>query len=344
MKIYSLLKYYRRIRSPRLKLLGILLFHILHKRYLYILMDPSLACNFRCRLCFFSDPEACASMKGRFSQEDIEALSKAIFHRGLKIQIGCGAEPTTYSGLAELVKLAHDKGIPNISITTNGSLLTREKLQQLVENGLGEIILSAHGLSKETYEFMMRGSDYDHFLQLIKDVADIKKDHPELLFRINYTVCNENLDDLKQVPSLFGDFWPDIIQLRPVQDIGSTAYDNYSMSPIIKKYGECIEPVIRFCQSHQITCIYPQKEHLTIIEEENKKKEHLVSVVDAQPCINLSPHAHWKEEFNPYEETFEQFAKRTHRVRNWIKMLLGLNGNISRTDEAVTHALNYHVK
>ena len=341
MNIYSLLKYYRRIKSPRIKLLGILVLHVLRRRYLYISMDPSLSCNFRCRMCFFSNPEIRAQMKDRFSQEDIHAFANALFHRALKIQIGCGAEPLTFSGLPELVKLASEKGIANISVTTNGSLLTREKLQQLIDHGLTEIILSAHGLSKPVYEYMMPGANYEHFLLLVRDISDVKKKHPKLLFRINYTVCEKNIDDLKLIPSLFKEFTPDVIQLRPVQDIGGI-YNNYSMASIMDKYTECIVPVVQFCEARGITCIYPQINHLEIIDDENGKKSHLNAVVDMLPCINVSPYDHWKEEFNPYMETFEDYARRTSRVSRIWKMFLGLNS--ASENETVTHALNYDVK
>ena len=344
MNIYTLLKYYRKIRSPRLKLIGILFFHLFRKRYLYLLVDPSLSCNFRCRLCFFSDPETAASMKGHFSLEDIQALADSIFHRALKIQIGCGAEPMTYANLPELVKLAHDKGIRNISVTTNGSLLTLEKLRQLVDNGLSEIILSAHGFSKERYEYMMRGGSFDHFLQLLKDLATVKECHPHLLFRINYTMCEENIEDIKLLPSLFKDIYPDVLQLRPVQDIGSKDYDNYSMTPLQQRYEDCIMATTRYCKEHDITCIYPQEDHLNVIADENEKHLHLHAVVDMLPGFYLAPYAGWKDHFNPYKETFESYAKRTHRVRNCLKMLLGIDKGVGQEVDSVTHSLNYTVK
>ena len=344
MNIYTLLKYYRNIKSPRLKLLGILCFHVFHRRYLYILVDPSLSCNFRCRLCFFSDPKTAATMKGYFSLEDIQALANAIFHRGLKLQIGCGAEPMTYSKLPELVKMAYDKGIRNISVTTNGSLLTQEKLRLLVKNGLNEIILSAHGFSKERYEYMMRGGSFNHFQQLLKDIVTVKKEYPQLMFRVNFTICEENVEDLKLLPSLFRDSPPNVIQLRPVQNIGSTAYDNYSMSALQKHYEECIMTTVRFCQENNISCIYPQKKHLNVIAEENQKLEHLHAVVDMLPGFYLAPYEGWKNNFNPYEETFESYSKRTHRVRKCLKMLLGIDKGIGQEVDSVTHSLNYTVK
>lgn len=283
-------------------------------------------------------------MKGHFSLEDLQALANSIFHRGLKIQIGCGAEPMTYSKLPELVKLAHDKGIRNISVTTNGSLLTQEKLRQLVGNGLTEIILSAHGLSKERYEYMMRGGSFDHFQQLLKDIATVKQEHPQLMLRINYTICEENIEDLKLFPLVFKDIYPNVIQLRPVQDIGSTAYDNYSMSSLRERYEDCIMTTVKFCQQNNISCIYPLEDHLDVIAEENQKRAHFHAVVDMLPSFYLAPYAGWKNHFNPYEETFESYSKRTYRVRKCLKMLLGIDEGVGEEADSVTHSLNYTVK
>ena len=341
MNIYSIIKWYHRIKGPRLKLLGILGLHVLRKRYLYIVLDPSLACNLKCRLCYFSNPDSSKELKGNFSDADIAAISDASFHRGLKLQMGCGAEPTTYKGLAKLVKIGKEKKIPNVSITINGSLLTRKRVEQLVTSGLDELILSTHGLSQRVYEEMMRNADFEHFKQLIEHLSEIKNEHPAFKVRINYTMCADNIDDLKLLPTIFYKLKPDVIQLRPVQDIGSIAYSNYSVGVIADKYEECIIPVVQFCSAHKITCIYPQKENLAWIEQENDKQQHLNSAVDMLPYFHLSPHKTWKEEFNPYEETFEQYAKRTHRIKNILRMLFCMK---SSNQEGITKSLNYDIR
>lgn len=63
MNIYKLLKVYQKIKSPKVKLLGILALHITKRRYLSLNIDPALACNFRCRMCYFSDNEAARKNK-----------------------------------------------------------------------------------------------------------------------------------------------------------------------------------------------------------------------------------------------------------------------------------------
>ena len=341
MDIYKIIKIYQRIESPKLKLLGILLLHLLRRRYLYISLDPALACNLRCRMCYFSNPDEDKELHGTFSSEDIQAIAKALFHRGLKLQIGCGAEPTTHKGLADIVKLAKECGIPHTSITTNGNLLTLPLLQKLVENGLDELIVSVHGLEQKTYEGMMVGAHFDRFEQLVENVACIRKEHPAFKFRVNYTVCADNVDNLRLIPKVFAKVKPDVIQLRPVQDIGSTAYTNYSLKELTDTYDEYMTPVITFCQKNGITCLYPNKENLACINEENEQHEHTNSAVDMLPLFYLSPRKGWKEAFNPYTETFEQFSKRTHRVRFMVRTLL--KGTQPEAQYATTKALNYNV-
>ena len=51
MKIYQLLKLYRKIKNPRVKLCGILALHLSGRRYINVFIDPAMACNLRCRMC-----------------------------------------------------------------------------------------------------------------------------------------------------------------------------------------------------------------------------------------------------------------------------------------------------
>ena len=85
-------------------------------------------------MCYFSDSKKRGQVKGNMSDEELDKVEKALFHRALKLQIGCGAEPTLYPHLAELVKRGHRAGIPYISLTTNGQLIAtgRVNLEQLV--------------------------------------------------------------------------------------------------------------------------------------------------------------------------------------------------------------------
>ena len=62
-------------------------------------------------MCYFSDAEAAKNMHGKFTTDDLEVIAKALFPRALRLQIGCGAEPTMSQNLLQLVKLGKQYGV-----------------------------------------------------------------------------------------------------------------------------------------------------------------------------------------------------------------------------------------
>lgn len=344
MDIYTIIRLYRRIRSPRIKLMGILALHLLKRRYVNLFFDPSLSCNLRCRMCYFSDPEARKDMHGTFTEEDIQAIARSLFHRVLRLQIGCGAEPTTFKYLDELIRLASESGVPHISMTTNGQLLTLERMKQLVENGLDELILSAHGLSEKVYEDMMPNAKFAQFLQTLDYLKTVKAEHPQLKVRLNYTINADNIQDLTLLPEVFADIKPNVIQLRPIQKIGESDYNNFSMEQILQMYDEYVKPAVKFCEENDIICIYPQRENLMSIGHKDAAANHVNSVIEMLPCFQLSPYKEWKEKIDPYRETFEDYCRRTHRVKFILNSLFGRVSQENKEEEGTTKALNYQIK
>ena len=72
MDIYKILKFNNAIKNHRVKFLGLWLLSVLNKRYLAIQLDPVLACNLRCKMCYFTDDEYVRkNMKGIFKEESI---------------------------------------------------------------------------------------------------------------------------------------------------------------------------------------------------------------------------------------------------------------------------------
>ncbi|MDR1369353.1 MAG: radical SAM protein, partial [Dysgonamonadaceae bacterium] len=161
---YAFLRLNGYIKSVRIKHLGIFLLHVLKKRYIGIFLDPVFACNLRCKMCYFSDPEKRKQMAaGKFQSEDIERIADAFFHRALKLQIGCGAEPSLFAHNKEIILLGKRKKVPYISMTTNANLLSKEDIHEFIKAGLDEITLSTHGVKKETYEYFMEGASFEKF-------------------------------------------------------------------------------------------------------------------------------------------------------------------------------------
>ena len=334
--IYNILRLGTQIRSRRLKLLGLWLFHVLGKRYIGIFIDPVLACNFRCKMCYFSDEEKRKSLRGTLRYEEIEAIAGSLFHRALKLQVGCGAEPTLHKGLVQIIALGKRYGIPYVSLTTNGNLLTKEQLAAAVENGLDELTLSAHGFTRETYEHLMTNGKFDLFRKLLSNVAEIKKQHPQFKLRINYTINNDNLEELNRIWEVVGDEL-DILQLRPIQKIGESEYRDFDLTNIHARYDDVLVPLIEECRRRHITCLAPDKQNIIVLKENGADDNSIEKVT----YCYVSPQECWQDDFDYRTETFESYAAAHHMG---MKLLGKVFGPKHSKKADVTRKMNYNIK
>ena len=333
MRSPNYLKILKLLQFKWLVLSGIWAFHVLGKRYIGIYIDPALACNLRCKMCYFSDDAKRKELGGSLGLADMRRIAASLFHRALKVQIGCGAEPTVSSNWIEVVKLARQHGVPYVSLTTNGNLLTREKIEHAIEEGLDEITLSAHGMTRATYETLMQNAKFDIFLRLTNDLKSIKRKYPNFKVRVNYTINRDNFDELAQILKVM-DGVPDIIQIRPIQKIGNSEYNDFDLTYIFDNYDKVITPLVEKCRARGIECIYPQRENLVAISEtaeyDNRIEEATYCYISSQSC--------WKPDFDFHNDTFESYSKRTLLARRLFSMIFHKPKNSAIN---TTRKLNY---
>lgn len=254
--VYQLLKLNRLVRSHRLKFAGLWGLYWLHRRHLALRLDPILACNLRCQMCHFSDPVILAAVGNgkRLTGADVERIAEVFFPWALQLYIGCGTEPTTYKGFVNIIELGKRYNVPMIGLVTNGQLLTEEHLTQFVELGLDELSLSTHGVERETYERLMRRASYDKFLEVLEQIATIKKQRgatlPEL--RLNYTVNPDNLPELDRFFEVYGKYQIQTLQIRPIADLGNTEYTKKDLTPHLEEYNRAIHLIEQQCRARGV--------------------------------------------------------------------------------------------
>ena len=302
MNIYNLIKLNRLIKNFRLKFLGIYLLHISKRRYLAIHFDPVNACNLRCKMCYFTDKDYVKKLKGIFPQEEIEYLGKAFFKRALKLQSGCGTEPTLYKNISKIVETASKYKVPNISLTTNANLLENEKLEDWASKGLSEIIISLHGVQKHTYETMMAKADYERFMNSLEIISSIKKKYP-LSLRINYTFNEDNFSELGGFFKTFGKYDIDVLQIRPIIKLGNTAYNNFSLKKIIPMYDDVLQNLTKDAKKHNVMLLAHNIKQI-------KKRVSMESVINKYVYCYISPSDLFNENFKWKEDTYDTYAKR----------------------------------
>jgi len=318
MDIYKILKFNNSIKSHRIKFLGLWMLSVLNKRYLAIQFDPVLACNLRCKMCYFTDSDYVKkNMKGMFKEEDLEALAEVNFKHALKLQIGCGAEPTLFKHNTKLIEIAKQYKVPYISMITNGNLLERKDVSDFATAGLNEFIFSMHGVSKKTYEDLMDKGIYEKFHDALDFITDQKKTHPDLRLRINYTFNQDNFHELEDFFKVYGKYKIDIIQLRPIDKIGETTYNNFSLKNIEKDYARISEMMKTESEKRGITLLFPKS--ITRNEEESLvvKTDNDSSYLTPFTYCYVSPKFFWKDDFDWKTQSWDSWKKQN----NWDKQL-----------------------
>ena len=131
-------------------------------------------CNFRCTYCMpreiFGRDFEFLRREDLLTFEEITRLTQLFAHLGVeKIRL-TGGEPLLRRDLESLVEmLAHVKGIRDLTITTNGSLLTREKARALKDAGLHRISISLDSLDDDVFRAM---NDVNFPVQRVLDAID----------------------------------------------------------------------------------------------------------------------------------------------------------------------------
>ena len=202
-------------------------------------------------------------------------------------------------------------------MVTNGNLLEQKDISDFSNAGLDEFILSMHGVKKESYEDFMDKGDYGKFNAALENINAEKIKNPKLKLRINYTFNQDNFSELKNFFEIYGHLNIDVIQLRPIDKIGETTYNNFSLKNIEDDYLTLVNFMKTESAKRKITLMAPasvsRNEEKTLVVDTQNNSSYLVPFT----YCYASPKFYWKEDFNWKEETFNSWKKR----KNWNKLL-----------------------
>ena len=164
---------------------------------IYVTLEIDFSCNFTCpscrtRMIFVTDPEMISGY-----EKVTDNLIKWIKSTEKKVYVElCGGEPFASIYYKNLIRqLIQYKNVV-LMIRTNGSLLLKNA--DTIENHLDQIILciSIDAASKEVYETVRRGGNWENLLENLNYVKQLIDSNPNFYVSSNYTIQKNNLDDV----------------------------------------------------------------------------------------------------------------------------------------------------
>lgn len=116
-----------------------------------IFIDPSSACNFKCKFCMNQKIKHPEIMKFDLFKKIIDDLDE--FPDPVKtIRLYGFGEPLMNKSFCDMVKYARaSKKVLAVDTTTNGSLLTPELIDRLIDSGIDRINISIEAVTTEKY-------------------------------------------------------------------------------------------------------------------------------------------------------------------------------------------------
>ncbi|HUH46006.1 MAG TPA: GTP 3',8-cyclase MoaA [Arenibacter sp.] len=158
----------------------------------YLRLAVTDRCNLRCNYCMPSEGIDFAKKDHLFTMDELSRLSEIMVNIGInKIRI-TGGEPFMRKDLMLLLrKLSKLKGLENVSITTNATLIA-PYIEELKTLGIRNINVSLDAVDRATFEQITRRDRYDTvFNNLNRLIAE------DFNVRINFIALeNQNTQDI----------------------------------------------------------------------------------------------------------------------------------------------------
>jgi radical SAM protein with 4Fe4S-binding SPASM domain len=165
-------------------------------RDLLVLLDLINKCNLRCTMCSYSS-EAEAPVH-RMPEEKFRHIADFLFPRARQVNLSCAYEPLMARDFRTLIRTIRDYDIPKTAIVTNGMLLSADIIDAIVDAGLSHIVVSVDGATKETYESIRIGADFEVLLDNLGLLAKRKRERNSLSPRlqVNFVMLEHNLAEV----------------------------------------------------------------------------------------------------------------------------------------------------
>lgn len=186
---------------------------------LQIDFELNYSCNFSCEMCTWSaENTAGRGKKTWFSFEAFQEIIDEGAKNGLRaIRLNYINEPLIRKDIIKFIEYAKKAGILDIYLSTNGSLLTEKIIRELINSGLTRLQVSIDATTKETFNKIRQGGNFDavvrNTLNFIKIRKELKVELPTL--RVNFVKTDLNKHEFNDFIKL----WSDKADCIGIQDL-----------------------------------------------------------------------------------------------------------------------------
>ncbi|MDR2817348.1 MAG: SPASM domain-containing protein [Oscillospiraceae bacterium] len=175
---------------------------------LFVRFETKFRCNLRCKMCVHGHPdlEAGYNYRGEMTFETYcELVDECSRYNCPSIGLNHANEPLLDKDIIERINYASQKGIMDIHLNTNAVLLNKEMSLKLLNSGLTRLCFSIDSATKETFNKIRIGANYEDVMGNIELFLRLKKQmHCDLpVTRVSMVLQEDNAHEVNS----FHEYW-----------------------------------------------------------------------------------------------------------------------------------------
>lgn len=181
-----------------------------------LIVESTSVCNLKCSFCIIHE---CLGEKQHMALSTFKNVEKAFPEVGVVSLSGWG-EAFLHKDIVYMIKAAKKHGC-DVNITSNATMLTPGLSEELIHAGLDGLQISFDGATKETYESLRKGANYDNVLQNVMTLNKLKKQYkskkPHL--QLQYVATTTNYKEMPMFVDLAEKMEINFITFKTIDNI-----------------------------------------------------------------------------------------------------------------------------
>ena len=262
------------------------------RRWRLLQIESAIACNLRCIMCPWREITKNAQNRGLMSQEIWESIRPHL--SDIKsIDFTGGGEPLLQPRLPDWIAEAHAAGCET-GFLTNGVLLKREKLQQILDAGIDWICISMDGADAGMYETIRIGANFELVCKNVANIARLRSDNrPRTM--INFVLMDMNFHQVEDIVRLTSQLGVDQLNFKQCDVIRGESGKGHGLfgteeTKDIRRFKKRLAKARRLAKKLNIatTAFAFNPKERSVCEQDPRDSLFIRYDGLAAPCINLA--------------------------------------------------------
>ena len=262
------------------------------RRWRLLQVEPAFACNLSCVMCPWREIAENVENRGLMPRAVWDAIRPHL-PEIQSIDFTGGGEPLLQPNLPRWISEAHSAGCET-GFLSNGLLLNKEKLQQVLDAGVDWICVSMDGADAEMYEKIRPGSDFERVCNNVANIAEMRTGRiPRSM--INFVLMDLNVHQIEDIVRLASRLGIDQINFKQCEVIRGERGKGHGLfgteeTRDIRRFKKALEKARRLAKKLNITttAFAFTPEERPVCDQDPRDSLFIRYDGQAAPCINLA--------------------------------------------------------